>query len=247
MVDQVLERVTLDRYAQATHIGEIGLTQPTRLVILREENLPGRSLDGAPHLAPSTFFQMLAYQSEIEQRFSRNFEENWRNSLERAYVAAVGIGGWSQHTGNDAPVLSSDSSMPGGAAVLFHPQILRRSQKAEVSEIRSTMWRVFMGLLLVSCAGDSHHTPFQITLSRGGGFAGLVSGYHLHEGGGIEAWSRLPGRGDSVLWRTTVPADSIDYLRDGLERSGALTTIYRRSGNMTTSVAYTTQDTSFTP
>ena len=107
------------------------------------------------------------------------------------------------------------------------------------------MWRVFMGLLLVSCAGDSHHTPFQITLSRGGGFTGVVSGYHLHEGGGIEAWSRMPGKGDSVLWSTTVPADSIDYLRDGLERSGALTTIYRRSGNMTTSVAYTTQDTSF--
>ena len=40
MVDQVLERVTLDRYAQATHVGEIGLTQLTRLVILREENLP---------------------------------------------------------------------------------------------------------------------------------------------------------------------------------------------------------------
>ena len=43
----------LDRYAQVTHVGEIGLTQLTGLVILRKENLPGRSLQGTPHLDPS--------------------------------------------------------------------------------------------------------------------------------------------------------------------------------------------------
>ena len=107
------------------------------------------------------------------------------------------------------------------------------------------MWRVFLGLLFVSCAGESQHAPFQITLSRGGGFSGFFRGYHLYEGGRIEAWSHMPGKRDSVLWQTQVHPDSIGRLRDGLERSGALETVHRSNGNMTTHVSYSTDDTTF--
>ena len=104
---------------------------------------------------------------------------------------------------------------------------------------------ILLALLLISCAVDSQQGPYQITLSRGGGFTGLVRGYHLYEGGKVEAWSRMPGSRDSLLWQTKVHPDSVKQIRDGLESSGALATIHRRSGNMTTSVAYTTDDTSF--
>ena len=56
----------------------------------------------------------------------------------------------------------------------------------------------------------------------------------------------MPGKRDSVLWQATAHADSVGHLRVELERSGALGTVHRRTGNMTTTITYSTRDSSFT-
>ena len=103
-----------------------------------------------------------------------------------------------------------------------------------------------LGLLLASCAGDPQQTPFEITISRGGGFTGLVRGYHLHDDGRVVAWSRMPGQPDSVLWQTQSHPDSVGRLRAGLERSGTLGRTYRLASNMTTAITYSAGDSSYT-
>ena len=48
VVDQVRERLAVDRHAQFGHVREVGGTQPTRRMLLREENLLGRSAGSQP-------------------------------------------------------------------------------------------------------------------------------------------------------------------------------------------------------
>ena len=53
VIDQVVERLTQDGDPELGHAGEIRFGEPTRLVDLREEYLPGRPFEGPPLLDPS--------------------------------------------------------------------------------------------------------------------------------------------------------------------------------------------------
>jgi hypothetical protein len=50
VVDQMLEQLAGDGHVQTRHVREVGSTQTTRLVDLREEDLLGRSVQGTPLL-----------------------------------------------------------------------------------------------------------------------------------------------------------------------------------------------------
>ena len=52
MVDQVGERTPVDRHAQLRAVGEVASSQPTGMMYLGEEDLPGRATLGPPPLQP---------------------------------------------------------------------------------------------------------------------------------------------------------------------------------------------------
>lgn len=86
---------------------------------------------------------------------------------------------------------------------------------------------------------------YKITLSSGGGFTGLYSGYNLHGDGRVESWQRPLGKGDSLLWQRSLDATTVERLREKLLASGALTKRYDMAGNMTAVVVYETADTTY--
>ena len=86
-------------------------------------------------------------------------------------------------------------------------------------------------------------TEFKITLSSGGGFTGMYSGYHLYASGLLEAWQKRAAGGDTLLWMQQVDPERIERIRAQLAASGALDKRYDGAGNMTVIVNYATADT----
>ncbi len=85
--------------------------------------------------------------------------------------------------------------------------------------------------------------PFSISISTGGGFAGLCEGCRLQSTGTIERWRRIGTRAEEVLWSGEVEVEVAVGWRDRLEGTGALGQVHRQTGNMTTQVTYTRGDT----
>ena len=83
-------------------------------------------------------------------------------------------------------------------------------------------------------------------MSRGGGVTGLVRGYRLHDDGRVEAWQQRPGKIATLRWQQQVTENRVLVLQEGLEATGALGTLHRETGNMTTRVTYDRPDTSYT-
>ena len=116
--------------------------------------------------------------------------------------------------------------------------------------------RIFLclGIVFFACShrtessselGAESAGDYKITLSSGGGFTGLYSGYHLYGDGRIEAWQQPLGKGDSLLWQRSVEAALVERLHGQLLRSGALAKRYDTAGNMTAIIAYETADTTY--
>ena len=85
--------------------------------------------------------------------------------------------------------------------------------------------------------------PFSFSLSSGGGFTGLVSGFTLASDGTVKEWERHGGGADSTLWETRIPGDRIVEFRKRLEQGGAKGISLQGSGNMTTMVKLRLPDT----
>ena len=85
--------------------------------------------------------------------------------------------------------------------------------------------------------------PFQISLSRGGGFTGLVRGYRLHANGQVEAWQSRPGQPAKVTWQQQVDITRVRAVQEDLEATGVLGAVHSNTGNMTTRVTYDLPDT----
>lgn len=89
-------------------------------------------------------------------------------------------------------------------------------------------------------------TPFKITVSSGGGFTGLTSGYSLSSEGVVEHWQHFRAGTDSVLWSEKTDASRIQFFKQQLEETGLLKKNIQQSGNMMTTVNLVLPDTTYT-
>lgn len=89
-------------------------------------------------------------------------------------------------------------------------------------------------------------SDFTLSIATGGGFTGLVSGYTLHSDGRVTHWQRYPAGKDTMLWSTHADSTHIAQLRQMLLDAGMTQETIRGSGNITTTVSYTTADSTYT-
>ena len=92
----------------------------------------------------------------------------------------------------------------------------------------------------------SQKEAFKITIASGGGFTGLYKGYTLHSEGQVMHWQRFAAGRDSTIWAAQGAANKILNFKLQLEKSGAPRQTIQETGNMTTTVTLTLQDTSYT-
>jgi hypothetical protein len=78
--------------------------------------------------------------------------------------------------------------------------------------------------------------PFSITLSSGGGFAGIYQGYTLLSTGEIKAWSGRDEGPRTDLWTRKADADTLAAFARALD--GYLGTDSGQAGNMTMRIEY---------
>ena len=88
--------------------------------------------------------------------------------------------------------------------------------------------------------------PFQISISTGGGFTGLSTGYMLSHDGRVEHWQRFAGGEDTALWSQQSSATKIMAFKMQLDDLGMLGKQIQESGNMTTMVTLELPDTTYT-
>lgn len=107
---------------------------------------------------------------------------------------------------------------------------------------------------LLSCqkqiAKGPTHTPakvvtfskyFTLTLSSGGGFAGLYQGCTLTSQGEVKAWQKRTGAPESITWTIQEKPDSIFAFAEALEPYLALD--LKETGNMTMRIQLELPDT----
>ncbi|MCP5064391.1 MAG: hypothetical protein GY936_18275 [Ignavibacteriae bacterium] len=87
---------------------------------------------------------------------------------------------------------------------------------------------------------------FSIIVSSAGGFTGLGSGYTLTSNGKVKHWKQLSFVKDTTLWERESDLSKIVDFKNQLDTCGILQKDYRGTGNMTTSLNYNLQDTSYT-
>ena len=87
--------------------------------------------------------------------------------------------------------------------------------------------------------------PFQISISTGGGFTGLSTGYTLSHDGRVEHWQRFAGGEYTALWSQQSSAAKVGAFRMQLESLGMLGKQIQQSGNMTTTVTLALPDTTY--
>jgi hypothetical protein len=85
--------------------------------------------------------------------------------------------------------------------------------------------------------------PFTLTLSSGGGFAGLYQGFTLTSAGEVRAWERRPGAAESPVWKAQGNPDSILAFARDLDKS--LGVDLHGTGNMTTRILYALPDSTY--
>ena len=83
--------------------------------------------------------------------------------------------------------------------------------------------------------------PFTLTLSSGGGFAGLYQGCTLTSQGEVKGWQKRAGAPEAIAWTVQVGQDSIAALAKDLEVY--LGVELRDAGNMTTRILFELPDT----
>lgn len=121
---------------------------------------------------------------------------------------------------------------------------------------RSWFWfACFVLYVLLGCQGESmekaqpqmppptraHTTssePFTLTVSRGGGVAGLTTGCSLYADGQVERWEQFPAREPSVLEARRVEPARITAFKQQLEQADILDTTLQESGNVTMAATY---------
>ncbi len=89
-------------------------------------------------------------------------------------------------------------------------------------------------------------TPFKMTVSTGGGFTGLTSGYSLSSDGMVEQWQHFRAGKDSVLWSEKTDVSRILFFKKQLEDTRVSKKNIQKSGNMTTTVTLAMPDTTYT-
>lgn len=111
--------------------------------------------------------------------------------------------------------------------------------------------------VMVFAAACSHQTAeqwgarpeetgsFHITISSGGGFTGMVTGYTLSSDGRLTQWQRHPSGGDSVLHETHVDPRQVATFKGDLEKAGMFTYQLNGTGNVTRYVTFSTSDTTY--
>ena len=98
---------------------------------------------------------------------------------------------------------------------------------------------ILLLVALVSC-GQSQQAAkpdFRGTLSRGGGFTGITTGYHLTADGTLTAWRRSPGQDEQVEWSTLRPAADARSLAEALH-TATRGWHCEEAGNMTTRLRF---------
>lgn len=88
--------------------------------------------------------------------------------------------------------------------------------------------------------------PFRLSVSTGGGFAGLSTGYTLSHDGRVEHWRRFAGGEKTTLWSQPGSALRIMAFKRQLQEMGISGKQIRESGNMTTTVMLALPDTTYT-
>ncbi len=86
---------------------------------------------------------------------------------------------------------------------------------------------------------------FNIVISSAGGFTGLGSGYTLTSNGRVKHWKQLSFVKDTTLWERDTNLSKIVDFKNQLDTCGILQKAYGETGNMTTSLNYNLQDTSY--
>ena len=86
---------------------------------------------------------------------------------------------------------------------------------------------------------------FSIVISSAGGFTGLGSGYTLTSNGTVKSWKQLSFVKDTTLWERKSDLSKILDFKNQLDNCGILQKDYSGTGNMTTSLNYNLQDTSY--
>lgn len=84
--------------------------------------------------------------------------------------------------------------------------------------------------------------PFTLSISRGGGFAGLTTGCTLYADGQVKRWERLPARPPSVLETRQVEPVRIADFKQQLEDADIWDTTLEETGNVTIVVTYDVAD-----
>jgi len=92
---------------------------------------------------------------------------------------------------------------------------------------------------------ESKTRPFKISLSRGGGFTGLKSGYTLFSEGRINHWKQLNRVKDTVYSSQQIDSSKIIWFQEELERTGIFGKTYSGTGNITSYLKYETNDTTY--
>lgn len=93
---------------------------------------------------------------------------------------------------------------------------------------------------------DTKIDSFNIILSSAGGITGLGGGYTLTSNGTVKSWKQLSFVKDTTLWERESDLSKILDFKNELDTCGILQKIYSETGNMTTSLNYNLQDTSYT-
>ena len=114
---------------------------------------------------------------------------------------------------------------------------------------RPFTWLGLLGLLgLLGCATSKPAAPpadFRITLSRGGGFTGMTTGYHLQSDGTLTAWRRPLAKQEQIDWSYKHPTDLVRRWAEDLQ--GAVRGWESaETGNMTTRLEFAREDSVWT-
>ena len=88
--------------------------------------------------------------------------------------------------------------------------------------------------------------PFEISISTGGGFTGLSTGYTLSDKGRVEHWQRFAAGEKTTLWSQQGSAAKIMTFKMQLEHLGMLSRQIQESSNMITTVTLALPDTTYT-
>ena len=104
------------------------------------------------------------------------------------------------------------------------------------------VWSLLFGVLACTQPRTSAEpSDFRITLSRGGGFTGMVTGYHLQSDGTMTAWRRALAQPEQVDW--THKLTVADVSRWAQDLHGAVQGWEsQETGNMTTSLEFVRND-----